>query len=215
MRKYRGYEIGIIFLQMVILIICFKISGCDAYRPESVRNEMVSRNIEQQNNGMWYIDENSGVSDGKIFLYGPYTKLEKGSYTVAVVYETDWNQSMDIYSKNNAKHLFSDNRISLGSEKNIEEAKIRVTQDIDDFEVRLYYSGKGYVNVYDVSIIRNNEEQKENFLIIAVILAVLDVYLFVIKRSRFIGLCPIFAGIVTGIAISMRGGYPKAHHLLT
>lgn len=175
------------------------------YSQREIINHMDGGNaVVQQKDGIWYIDENSGVADDTIFLRGSYERLRKGSYTVAVEYESDWNHSMEIYAE--GEHVNADKSIALSRGKNVQKTSIRVTQNIDDFEVRLYYSGKGYIRIDSIVVIRNNEEQRERLLLIAIITAIFGAYFLWLKGyKRYIKVCPILAGMLTGIAISVNG----------
>lgn len=208
--------ISLLLIEILIIGICIRITYSKTYSSESVLNQMVSRNIIQHEDGIWYADENSGIKNDSIFLYGPYIHLDKGSYTVAVSYEADYNQVMDIYSRNGRQYLFYDNhQIALKKGRNTEIVKVRLSQNIDDFEVRLYFSGKGFVKVNDISIVKNKEEQKENLVLIFLLFVLLDICIYqkmIRKESNVSKLFPVLAGLITGIAISIRGGYLKTYH---
>jgi len=210
--------IGIVLVEIFIIGVCIKIICSETYISESVLNQMVSRNIMQQENGIWYVDENSGVKNDTIFLYGPYSCLDKGSYTVSVSYEADHNQVMDIYSRNGRNYLFYDNhQIALKKGRNTEIIKIRLSQDIEDFEVRLYFSGKGFVRVHDISIVKNKEEEKETLVLILLLFILLDSYIYhkiIRKEGNISKLFPILAGCFTGIAISIQGGVSEGASLI-
>lgn len=210
--------ISLLLIEIFIVGVYIKIICSETYSSESVQNQMTSREITQQADGIWYADENSGIKKNTIFLYGPYIPLDKGSYTVAVSYEADHNQVMDIYSRSGGKYLFYDNRqIALKKGRNIETVKVRLSQDIEDFEVRLYFSGKGFVKVNDISIVKNKEEQKENLALIFLLLALLDSYIYqkmIWKESNVSKLFPVLAGLITGIAITIRGGVSESVSLI-
>lgn len=195
----------IVFFQIFIFICGLGLLRSNIYSQREIINHMDGGNaVVQQKDGTWYIDENSGIADGTIFLRGPYERLRKGSYTVVVEYESDWNHSMEIYAEGG--HVNADKSIALSKGKNVQKTSIRVTQNIDDFEVRLYYSGKGYIRIDSIVVIRNNEEQRERLLLMAIITAIFDAYFLWLKgNKRFIKVCPILAGIMTGIAISVNG----------
>lgn len=202
--------ISLLLIEILIIGIFIRIICSETYVSESVQNQMISKNITQNKEGIWYTDENSDIKEDTIFLYGPYISLNQGSYTVAVSYEADHNQVMDIYSRNGGRFLFYDNRqIALKKGRNTEIVKVRLSQKIDDFEVRLYFSGKGFVKINDISIIKNNEEQKENLVLILLLFVLLDSYIYqkiIRKESTVSKLFPVFAGLITGIAISIQGG---------
>lgn len=204
----RKIRIRICLLCQAGLILLFFLPCLQSYSPQSVMDDMVSRDLERQCDGVWYIDEESGVSEGKIFLFGPYSTLEPGGYTVAVEYETDWNQSMDIYSKHNSAFLFADESVSLGKSKTIVTTKIRAAREINDFEIRLYYAGKGFVKIDNITIVRNNEQQKENVILCILVILIIDLcfYFGVVRKSiKFMKMYPVLCGIASGIALSVDG----------
>lgn len=195
---------SIILFQAVILIICYTFLCSHTYIPKSIINDMDAYGIEQQDDGSWCCDGSSGIAYRKMFLCNSDKLLGSGSYTISVEYEAERNHSMEIYS--GGDFLFSDGEIALGNGENIQKISFRATQDIDDFEVRFYYSGKGYLKINNVSMVRNNGLERENLLLIAIMIAVADLYFIFLKRnSKFMAFCPVIAGVVTGIAISVSG----------
>lgn len=195
---------GIILFQAVILIIGYIFLCSHTYSPKSIINDMEPYGIEQRDDGTWYFDGSSGITYRKMFLCNSDKLLGMGSYTISVEYEAERNHSMEIYS--GGDFLFSDGEIALGNGKNVKKTSFRATQDIDDFEVRFYYSGKGYLKINDVSLVRNNGVERENLLLIAIMIAVADLYFILFKRrSQFVTIYPVIAGMVTGIAISVSG----------
>ena len=98
--------ISLLLIEILIIGIFIRVICSETYVSESVQNQMISKNITQNKEGIWYADENSDIKEDTIFLYGPYISLNQGSYTVAVSYEADHNQVMDIYSRNGGRFLF-------------------------------------------------------------------------------------------------------------
>ena len=195
---------GIFLFQAVILIACYIILCSHTYSPKSIIYEMEPYGIEQQDDGSWCCDGSSGIAYRKMFLCNSDKLLGMGSYTISVDYEAERNHTMEIYSEGD--FLFSDGEIALGSGENVKNISFRATQDIDDFEVRFYYSGKGYLKINDVSLVRNNGIERENLLLVVIMIAVADLYFILLKRSnRFMTFYPVIAGMVTGIAISVSG----------
>lgn len=78
------------------MILCFRFLCSETYNPKSIINDMEACGIKQQEDGVWYVDENSGIEAGTAFLCSSDKWLGRGSYTVSVVYEADWNHSMEI-----------------------------------------------------------------------------------------------------------------------
>ena len=195
---------GIVLFQAAILIACYIILCSHIYSPKSIIYEMEPYGIEQRDDGSWCCDGSSGIAYRKMFLCNSDKLLGMGSYTISVDYEAERNHTMEIYS--DGDYLFSDGEIALGNGKSVQKISFRATQDIDDFEVRFYYSGKGYLKINDVSLVRNNGIERENLLLIAIMIAVADLYFILLKRHKqFMMLYPIIAGMVTGIAISVSG----------
>lgn len=57
-----------------------------------------------------------------------------------------------------------------------------------------------------MSLVKNNEEQRENLLLTAIIIVMIDLYLLILKgRRQFTAFCPIIVGLLTGIAVSVNG----------
>ena len=74
----------------------------------------------------------------------------------------------------------------------------------------IYYTNHFcFVKINDISIIKNNEEQKENLVLILLLFVLLDSYIYqkiIRKESTVSKLFPVFAGLITGIAILIQGG---------
>lgn len=89
-----------------------------------------------------------------IFSYGPYINLRKGSYKIAIHYETDTDTQFDICYKDEDGNLLEMTKGALERDKYSKSVVIVNEQSIDNatFEVRTYYPGTGYLQINDISI---------------------------------------------------------------
>ncbi len=109
-------------------------------------------------NGEWRIDDRiyreHGLSeeDNVEIIYGPFIPLGKGSYYAVVDYEASSLQSIRIYSFENEDKLICKEETLLPEEKHRVCYRFDVTQDIDNFEIRVCYSGDGILAIDNISV---------------------------------------------------------------
>lgn len=134
-----------------------------------------TNNIDlSQMSGDMYTDDdgtrylNSGIS--KYVLYGPYMYLEKGYYIVDIDYKTDNDCTMDVYSNTYGDCIVTSD-INLKAINTHKTFEVRLTEDIPDLELRVNYSGTGYLEVSALSITQDTAGiKKEAFLSLAAVI---------------------------------------------
>lgn len=100
----------------------------------------------------WYIDEELFDFDEEIdFLHGPYAETPKGTYTLKIAYDADFDQKFYVYSESGGESaLRVGEDVNLYAKKNQVEFRFTVLKDVDDLEVVFLYDGQGafHVNEY-------------------------------------------------------------------
>ena len=163
-------------------------------------------------NDGWYIDEESvQVSDKIIFLQGPHMKLPKGNYTIRIRYECEDNQSFEPY----AEAYIRAGNVTLSKNQTSATYKIIAEEDLDDFEIYVYYSGIGYFAIEDITIEKNTFGIRKQFTLFFFLFLFLDSYLMfshVIKKYKNFLL--ILTGIIALASMPLFvGGIIQGHDL--
>lgn len=106
----------------------------------------------------WFIDERIFRENGLLeeeeveIIYGPFVHLNKGSYYALIDYETSFNQSIRIYAFENEDKIITDEETELFEDGRQVCYKFDVTDDIDNFEVRVVYSGEGSLLIKNIGV---------------------------------------------------------------
>ncbi len=136
----------------------------------------ISGNVEYMPEQLWYdiTNEKPGYTDGGqpgVFSYGPYVSLSKGSYKIAIHYETDTDTEFDICYKDKNGALVQMEKGALNRDKNAKSIVIMNEQPINNasFEVRTYYQGTGFLQVNNISIRRCFVVDRYMYITLAVI----------------------------------------------
>lgn len=103
--------------------------------------------------GHFVVDGNSIKTDNTpngVFTYGPYAKLDKGSYKIVLDYQLskDGKAFVDVATEKGKKILY---KKSLSSEKQQISTNINL-DEISELEVRTFYQGKGILTVKKLKI---------------------------------------------------------------
>lgn len=135
----------------------------------------------------WYVDESIvKVDEADVIdlLYGPYVRLNKGSYTVKVDYECDEDQGCLVYANSgNDKYINTEPEI-LKKDKNRVSYDFDLKRDIDNVEIVIKYNGVGFLNIKDIDIKKNGKWILTNLLILFWIFSLFDMVAFAWNTER-------------------------------
>lgn len=152
--------------------------------------------------GGWYIDENIVQTEDTIdMIYGPYTELKKGTYSIRIDYECEEDQGCLVYaSSGNAAYIKTKLKTLKKGKKSISYDFI-LTKDIDNFETVIKYNGKGTLIIKDICIKESFSEtfKKQMFILEIVLFAELAVILCILSAKTFLlvlTLCVLFYGSI-------------------
>ncbi|MCR5475335.1 MAG: acyltransferase family protein [Lachnospiraceae bacterium] len=188
----------------IVMLLCFGgmffISGSMVTNSDKALSPAIdtweSRYIKFSDDG-WYIDEmifnHSGLSDdigdeGNIeFIYGPFLFLEKGSYVVKINYECSDYQTVRIYSFENEDKISVKEPTVLSPEDCETCYYFTVNDDIDNFEVRVCYNGKGSLQINDISLYDDdwNHAYYIRYCLFILSLIFISFLLVILFRHRF------------------------------
>lgn len=171
----------ILIIEFIILLLLFSVILLRKDRiNESIDikyNEWYSEYIES-NNDIWEIIDNSGKFDGSISLVkSPRLNFEKGSYTVTVWYQGSVDQKMSLYAYTNEDYIKA-NDIILDKNRNVVSCHFRLTEDIDNLEFKLKYSGQGDFSLKNVHVEKNEDNFRRGVVIFAGIFMIVDFFLY-------------------------------------
>lgn len=144
------------------VLLCIVIAAVTAMRLDhfwaycmEVNLDEMSGCMQTDEEGYKYIADYYDLSDNSEYaLYGPYMTIAKGYYTVDIDYKTDYESRMDVHSNDFADYVVSGDVI-LKEQSTHKRFNIRIKDDVDDFELRVKYSGNGALWVNNITITEN------------------------------------------------------------
>lgn len=141
----------------------------------------------------WYIDEDLNKKTSATALaYQPSTDMAQGSYIVTVTYDTDNDSSLDIYAEegesgtDNSVFLSSD-QVTLTAKSHIEEFRIELADDVDNFGLMIQYGGTGYLKIYSIVIRESKSYDIHRIFCLFCLFALLNMFVIFfgqIKKHR-------------------------------
>lgn len=144
-------------IMLTAIVFCL-VQSKEPYQVNLTSEELfnVSGEYREDHKG-YYIDETSAYSG--CFTCGPYRPLDKGIYTVTVFYETDTDENECYAFSETARYYYGAletdyNKLQSGLTS--KSFKIWLNRDMEDFEIRTDYKGKGYLAVREVVIEKSN-----------------------------------------------------------
>ena len=113
--------------------------------------------------------ENNGLNpDGSLrnsgleseLLWGPYRFLKKGSYTAVINYSADEDQSCLATASGGLAQMFDSSKGLLSHHFHTVNYQFEVLDDVDEFQLVIYYTGTGNFTVHSISVVSNNNQIK-------------------------------------------------------
>lgn len=90
--------------------------------------------------------------------------MPKGDYTATIVYQCETDQSFLPYAdKPNDKYIKAD-IATLDKCSNVMSYDFRTTEDIEDFELVVYYNGEGNFSISQITLERNDNQLRRMFV---------------------------------------------------
>ncbi|MCR5232326.1 MAG: acyltransferase family protein [Lachnospiraceae bacterium] len=213
-KRYHG---KLIFPCMMVLciILCVMISlrfvddSRDLVSPDI--NTWQSRYIVYDDS--WYMDERifreNGLNeeDENEIIYGPFVHLDKGSYYALVEYESAFDQALRVYAFENEDKIITEEETILPFEARQVCYKFCVTEDIDNFEIRVLYSGKGSFELNNIRVFRESWGRSYHFRNLLIVLGIVFLILTIVAlrpdlyRGSYSSRRELWIDMVRGIAI--------------
>ena len=106
----------------------------------------------------WHIDDRiyreNGLGDEPEteIIYGPFIHLDKGGYYALIDYETSSDQFIRIYGFENEDKIKVDESTILTTESGQKCYRFDITENIDNFEIRVVYSGEGFLSINNIRV---------------------------------------------------------------
>lgn len=201
--KIKKNIIQVFCLEMIVaicLIIAVSMQYLNNRNLEISIKDWRSKYIDYRIGG-WYIDENIiQTSDTIDMIYGPYIELKKGIYSIRIDYECEEDQGCLVYANSGNDAYIDTNLETLQKDKRSISYDFVLTEDIDNLEAVIKYSGKGGLIIKDISIKENILNLLKKQLIIFAVLFLLNLCILLCvlcwKVILFIiGLCILFGGV--------------------
>lgn len=116
--------------------------------------------------------------------YGPYLSCPAGEYDIKLFYSTDIEGNwVDVFSEDLGARLYKG---TLSKDKNVHEISLVLSDNVENLEIRTFYSGIGNLSVERITVYRYNlSTQIARWLINLFIVAVLTGYLGYGVRKRY------------------------------
>lgn len=181
-KKIRKIYIVIIEVIILVLLLVFffiKKQGAPGSLDTGIKiTDFLSNYIEYDNG--WHIGpENFNCDSDTIdMLYGPFSTLPKGDYTIVFGYSCDEKQSAKPYATGENINYIKANTIDLYPYYHSISYDFRITEPINDFEVRVYYNGIGNMEINDIKIYGNLNPWKRSIFIIIILFVFVDIIIF-------------------------------------
>lgn len=123
------------------------------------------------------------LSSGEIdLLYGPYTSIEKGAYTVNIFYECEEDQEVLVYANAGNDYFLKANKVTLCKNLKSLSYDFEVTKDIENLEIVVKYNGNGAFKITDISIASNSNILKRGFVYLFIFFAIIDILVIFYKQ---------------------------------
>lgn len=115
-----------------------------------------SSNYITFNNG-WHIDSSvyNGSTDVIEALYGPFLSLSEGEYTAVIGYDCDYDQDFRPYASGDNLDYIKANTVTMSHYLNECSYNLKIVKPIDNFELRFYFDGQGYLDVNYIKLYKN------------------------------------------------------------
>ena len=196
-------------LALIAAICCWlHVSVKDLPRYAYSIDDWKSEHTVYENNG--FSPDVTMLDSGKQseLLWGPYQPLRKGSYTAIIDYSADSDQSCQATAAGGLAQLFDSSAGLLSHHYHSVNYQFEVLDDVDEFQLVLYYSGIGNYTVHSVSIVANNNQAKRTAAELLFVLFCIDLILYLCVQERkqlqtlamLLGICA-----VVSIPLAMKG----------
>lgn len=146
-------------------------------------SDMQSDRISYEND-VWYADEDTAYADEDTpLLYGPCIELARGSYTVSVRYACESDQNFQPSAGSGNDVYIKAGRASLPASQTRVSYSFDLTEDIDDFELSIYYNGIGSFQIQEITLEENMYAVQRLFVILLAVFVCVDIWLFFYKKA--------------------------------
>ena len=148
-------------------------------------------------------------------LWGPYKSLKKGSYTAKIEYSAEHDQTCLVTSPNSEKRFIRSGTGLLSRYLHTISYDFEVSEDIDNFELLVFYNGEGDFSIRSISVnTNNNRGQRIAVEIIAVIMLITGGFFFKDLPDNKKRIILALAGItiLSSLPAAIRG-LPSGHDL--
>ena len=155
----------------------------------------------------WHLEDGL-VTEEVELLYGPHAFLDRGSYTLMIVYDCDKELEVRPIVVDGYSDYLLANPFVLDPNIHLVTYDFAVREPIDSFEVGIYYPGKGNISISDISVYRNLNPLKRT--IFCMVLLIIITTIFYSYRGWFLNnhkmvLCLTFITVLISLPLYARG----------
>lgn len=129
--------------------------------------------------GNYVIDESSGVTGATVLSTGPMN-LSRGVYKVWLSFDTDAEQLSEVTDESLGYRGLLQNAVTLRVQEQQTETSYRfvLTQNTNDLEVTVYYTGTGTLKVSGLTVTHTNQEYSMILCLLFLFFILMDFLLF-------------------------------------
>ncbi len=183
MRKYSKLFI-LAFVELIVLVAVVIPSLVNRHEPVILSpgiNAWESRYVVYE--GAWYTGDNlfesQGITEESIdLIYGPYMALPRGCYNVSIAYESDTDQTFEVYSGSDPGAVFIHEPETLTPDSTTRTYHFTLLRAVDDLEVRVHYDGNGSISVSNINVTESSFLTREIAIALLLFFILLDVCLY-------------------------------------
>ncbi|MDE6946585.1 MAG: hypothetical protein K2P14_05310, partial [Anaeroplasmataceae bacterium] len=172
-------------------------------------------------NDGWYVNEEILQVDKPItVIYGPGINLPKGTYSIHIDYECDYNQSCEASAGLNEDSFVKAGTAILSKNKSEIVYQISIKEDVEEFLVKIQYNGRGMLGVKDITITKDSMGSRKSFLSFLLIFLIIDIGFYfseqIVKNKK---ICMALLGItiLSSLPLMIKGignGHDLPFHLV-
>lgn len=169
----------------------------------------------------WYVDEKL-VQTGEItdVVCGPNIRLDKGTYSAKITYYCDYDQSCLALSDGSSDFQLKTGEVELSRNFDYLSYDFEAKEDIEDFELRFRYDGRGFFQITNVVIAQNSKGFLRSISIVFAFFIFVDLCLFFadeIKKNRNTLLALVGVVMLSSVPLftdGIAGGHDLPVHLM-
>lgn len=173
-KKRRGFALLLAVELAILCLLAWNLVRADRSVQTIPYRDIVGTTIPDDRNG-WYVDDTFPLADDGLFDMTAEQHMDPGVYEITVNYESD---TYDNYTTVGAttktcNALLADN-VKLPGKLTHVTYSVWLLDSTEDFQVKNYYAGSGYLIIRDITIARTSQLERMCLFTVFVVFFLLD-----------------------------------------